>query len=203
MTFASSEPVRDDRHVSVPELVGESVTLRALRPQDRAARQRHGWHAEIERGYGASTVTRAMSDDDVEEWYAHWELAAAEANRIHWVLEFEGGAVGAVFLHAINAEDRRARYAIGLYHPSFFGRGLGQQATRLVLHHAFETLMLHRVDLRVLDFNHRAIASYRACGFVEEGREREVCFLDGRWHDDVVMAVLEHEFPASRARCRP
>jgi ribosomal-protein-alanine N-acetyltransferase len=178
--------------------VGDSVTLRALRPEDRAARQRHGWHAEIERGYGSTTVTRAMGDDEVEQWYAHWELAADEPNRIHWVLDLEGEAVGAAFLHAINAEDRRARYAIGLYDPSFFGRGLGQQATRLVLQHAFETLMLHRVDLRVLDYNHRAIATYRACGFVEEGRERETCFLDGRWYDDVVMAVLEHEFAVAR-----
>ena len=178
--------------------MGDSVTLRALRPEDRAARQRHGWHAEIERGYGSTTVTRAMGDDEVEQWYAHWELAADDSNRIHWVLDLEGEAVGAAFLHAINAEDRRARYAIGLYDPAFFGRGLGQQATRLVLQHAFETLMLHRVDLRVLDFNHRAIATYRACGFVEEGRERETCFLDGRWYDDVVMAVLEHEFAVAR-----
>ena len=82
--------------------------------------------------------------------------------------------------------------------PRSSAEGLGQQATRLVLQHAFETLMLHRVDLRVLDYNHRAIATYRACGFVEEGRERETCFLDGRWYDDVVMAVLEHEFAVAR-----
>jgi RimJ/RimL family protein N-acetyltransferase len=181
-----------------PELVGESVTLRPVRPEDRVARQRHGWHAEIERAYGSGASTRPMTDDEAAQWFAQWEVAAGEANRMSWVLDVEGEAVGAAFLHAINAEDRRARYAIGLYHPSFFGRGLGQQATRLVLHHAFETMSLHRVDLRVLDFNHRAIAAYRACGFVEEGREREVCFLDGRWHHDVVMAVLEHEFAAFR-----
>ena len=140
--------------------------MRALRPEDRAARQR--------------------------------VLDAVDLGRLGQDAGAEGEAVGAAFLHAINAEDRRARYAIGLYDPSFFGRGLGQQATRLVLQHAFETLMLHRVDLRVLDYNHRAIATYRACGFVEEGRERETCFLDGRWYDDVVMAVLEHEFAVAR-----
>jgi RimJ/RimL family protein N-acetyltransferase len=36
---------------------------------------------------------------------------------------------------------------------------------------------LHRVDLRVLAFNDGAIASYRKCGFVQEGCERESC-----WH---------------------
>ena len=46
----------------------------------------------------------------------------------------------------------------------------------------------------MLDFNDRAIAAYRACGFVEEGRERESCWVEGRWHDDVIMGVLDREF---------
>jgi RimJ/RimL family protein N-acetyltransferase len=27
-----------------------------------------------------------------------------------------------------------------------------------------------------------------------EGREREAAFVDGSWHDDVMMAILETEF---------
>jgi RimJ/RimL family protein N-acetyltransferase len=55
---------------------------------------------------------------------------------------------------------------------------------------------LHRIDLRVLEFNTGAIACYRRCGFVEEGRERESCCIDGQWYDDVVMGVLDREFHA-------
>ncbi|MBM6400664.1 GNAT family N-acetyltransferase [Phycicoccus sonneratiae] len=185
--------------MDAPSLTADPLTLRALRPEDRAARRRHGWHAEIERAYGSSTGTRAMTDDELERWSANWERGASEPNRIHWVLDVGGEAVGAAFLHGVDPVDRRARYAVGLYHPSWLGRGLGRRATRLVLGYAFGPLGLHRVDLRVLDDNHRARATYRACGFVEEGRERETCFLDGRWHDDVVMAVLEHEFDSSTA----
>lgn len=54
------------------------------------------------------------------------------------------------------------------------------------------------VDLRVLGFNSRAVASYRACGFVEEGRERESCWFDGAWHDDVIMGIREPEHRAGR-----
>ena len=49
---------------------------------------------------------------------------------------------------------------------------------------------LHRVSLRVWDINTRVIACYRACGFVEEGREREQAFVDGVWCDDVIMGCL-------------
>ena len=63
-------------------------------------------------------------------------------------------------------------------------------ATRLVLQYGFEVVGLHRIDLRVLAYNERAIACYRRCGFVEEGRERDAALIDGEWHDDVIMAVL-------------
>jgi hypothetical protein len=54
----------------------------------------------------------------------------------------------------------------------------------------------------VLDFNARALACLRACGFVEEGREREGVPFEGSWHDLVVMGVLDREF-AAFAAARP
>ena len=52
--------------MTAPTLVGPRVTLRAFSDDDRAARQRHGWHREIERGYGDDTADAAMTDDEVE-----------------------------------------------------------------------------------------------------------------------------------------
>ena len=37
---------------AVSTLVGTRVTLRPPRAGDEALRQRHGWHAEVERCYG-------------------------------------------------------------------------------------------------------------------------------------------------------
>jgi len=49
---------------------------------------------------------------------------------------------------------------------------------------------LHGVGLEVYDFNPRAIACYRKCGFVEEGRPRDAPLWEGRWHDALLMSVL-------------
>ena len=57
-------------------------------------------------------------------------------------------------------------------------------------------LGLHRIDLRVMAHNGRAIASYRKSGFREEGRERDSAFVEGRWIDDLIMSVLEDEYRA-------
>ena len=55
-------------------------------------------------------------------------------------------------------------------------------------------LRMHRIGIRVLAYNQRAIHAYKKCGFVIEGRERETAFVDGAWHDDVMMGLLDHEF---------
>jgi RimJ/RimL family protein N-acetyltransferase len=61
----------------------------------------------------------------------------------------------------------------------------------LVLDYAFNVLKLHRVSVRVVDYNLRAIRAYQKCGFMVEGREREAAFVDGNWYDDVMMAILD------------
>jgi len=52
------------------------------------------------------------------------------------------------------------------------------------------------VQLEVWAFNERALRCYRAAGFTEEGRRRQVTFHDGRWHDEVLMSVLQPEWAA-------
>ena len=58
--------------------------------------------------------------------------------------------------------------------------------------------------LNVLAFNTRAIRAYKKCGFVQEGCNRNSVWIDGKFHDEFTMAVLEHEYaaaPDSVRRC--
>ena len=81
-----------------------------------------------------------------------------------------------------------------------WGRGLGTEATRLMLGLAFDTLGLHRVGLTVFAFNERAIRSYRKAGFAIEGRMREAIVRDGRYWDELQMGVLQEEWRAGDGR---
>jgi RimJ/RimL family protein N-acetyltransferase len=173
-----------------PLLRGARVLLRPPRAADREARQAYGFDAGIERGYGHVTETRPMSDEEADEYWARVQAAAGPT---YWMVEVDGALVGTTFLHSLDERDRRARFAIGLLSPRLQHRGIGREATGLVLDHAFGDLGLHRVDLRVLAFNETAVRCYEACGFVHEGRERESCLIDGQWYDDLLMAKLAHE----------
>ncbi len=131
-----------------------------------------------------------MTDEEADAWYAGLVEAGGDAPSATWVIEAAGELAGVAFLHSIREVDAKARFAIGLLSPDLLGRGYGHEATWLVLEHAFGLMALHRVDLRVLEFNENAIAMYRRCGFVEEGRERDSCRMGQDWYDDVIRASL-------------
>ncbi|MCC6166728.1 MAG: GNAT family N-acetyltransferase [Caldilineaceae bacterium] len=175
-----------------PVLAQGRLRLRLPHPDDRAARQRIGIHAEFRRMVGADDQTSGpMSAEAADGWYQ--SLAAAPCA---WVIDVEGQCIGAARLHMFDLSNRRARYAVGIFDPAYWGQGWGTAATTLVLRYAFETLRLHRVDLRVLAYNARAIRAYEKAGFVQEGIEREGALINGRWESDVWMSILEQEYAA-------
>lgn len=75
-----------------------------------------------------------------------------------------------------------------------WGRGYGSEATKLMLEYGFKNLKLHRIQLIVLDLNERAQQVYRKMGFVEEGIQREALLINNKWHNVVLMGILENEF---------
>ena len=72
--------------------------------------------------------------------------------------------------------------------------GLSQNASA---RYAFDVLKLHRISVRVLEYDARAILTYKKCGLVVEGRERQSALVDGTWHDDVIMGILDGEFASA------
>lgn len=141
------------------------------------------------RSYGGSYDGRQPTRDDAERWY---EQLVEHPHA--WVIEHEGRGIGEIRLDDLDSHDRRAMLAVGINDPELLDQGLGTEVIGLVLGHAFGSLGLHRVGLRVLEFNQRAIRSYEKCGFEIEGREREAALVDGQRYDDVMMGVLASEW---------
>jgi|SRR5579862_5030800 len=184
--------------LSLPVLGGKRLLLRPAKESDKADRLACGRNLEFRRLVGGDPRTcPPLTAEEVEQWYAR-----LCSEPLQWVIEAEGRCIGTACLHQLDLESRRARYAIGIFDASKWDRGLGTEATLLVLGYAFEVLRLHRVDLRVLAFNHRAIACYKRCGFVNEGVEREGARIGGEWHSDVMMSILEHEWMQATSSLR-
>lgn len=115
-------------------------------------------------------------------------------NPYGWIILVDGRFAGEVRLDNISNSDRTASLAIAIYDPALLGHGYGRSAIMKTLATAFMDLDLHRVSIRVLASNLRAIRCYQACGFKIEGREREAAQVGQHREDDVIMGLLRHEW---------
>jgi RimJ/RimL family protein N-acetyltransferase len=131
---------------------------------------------------------RPLTEEGAEAW-----VGMLSRERYAWVIELEGKLVGSIRLHDVNPADRRASLAIGLLDTDVLDKGVGTEAMRLVAAYAFDTIGLHRLVVRVLSFNTRAIAAYEKVGFQIEGTLREAAFISGEYHDDLIMGLLDRD----------
>jgi diamine N-acetyltransferase len=127
-----------------------------------------------------------------EQWFDRY--LAARANNVRLAIcQADETMVGAIYLLDIDWLHRHAEFAIWLGDASARGQGVGEQASRMALSHAFDDLNLERIYLNVLAGNEPATQLYRKLGFVEEGRQRRSVFKGGVYHDVVLMAILRDE----------
>ncbi|MCX4974355.1 GNAT family N-acetyltransferase [Streptomyces sp. NBC_00554] len=108
-----------------------------------------------------------------------------------------GELLGEVVLHEWDPTGRNCTFRT-LIGPRGRGRGIGTEATRLIVGHGFEQLGLHRIALELYSHNHRARRVYEKVGFVEEGVRRQTQLRDGEWADETLMAILAHEWADHR-----
>ena len=134
----------------------------------------------------------------LRDWYS---TRGAQDDRLDLAIidRATGECVGEVVLNEWEEENASCNFRI-LIGARGRDRGLGTEATRLVLAHAFEDLGLHRVSLEVYAFNPRAQRAYEKAGFVAEGVRRDALRFDGEWVDSVLMAVLDHEWRTHHGR---
>jgi RimJ/RimL family protein N-acetyltransferase len=110
-----------------------------------------------------------------------------------------GECVGEVVLNQWDPGNESCNFRI-LIGPAGRGRGLGTEATRLIVGYGLEQLGLHRISLEVYAFNPRARRVYEKTGFRAEGVLRESLRYNGAWVDATVMSVLASEWAGASGR---
>ena len=108
--------------------------------------------------------------------------------------------IGTIGLHKINHVDRTAVLGICIGDEKARNKGYGTEAIKLMLDYGFNYLNLYNIKLDVLEFNERAIACYKKCGFKEYGRRRKCNFTNGKYYDKISMDILKEEFTGDYIR---
>ena len=107
--------------------------------------------------------------------------------------------IGTATLSAINRTHRSAMIGYALL-PTMHGRGYAREAAGALIRHAFTDLNLHRIGADLEPDNAGSRAVLDAHGFQVEGRQRDTYWLNGRWYDSLLMALLEPDWRARQAQ---
>ncbi len=171
-------------------LRGRQVSLRTARPSDQATLERLRADPEIDHYMGVDPGTGLL-------WRQVFlgENSGSLADLVISAASGDEAPIGLISLWDRSIPHQAAELSIWIGQGHRNG-GAGTEALRLALRHAFGPMALHKVYLRVLEYNARAIRTYQKCGFHIEGTLRDEMRVQGRWHNLIYMGALAEDFTA-------
>ncbi|MFI5731366.1 GNAT family N-acetyltransferase [Kribbella sp. NPDC051587] len=177
-----------------PTLTGELVVLRPVTEDDYPALAVAMADPDVGRLTGSHGE---IGEEKAREWY---RTRQDQTDRLDLAIvdKASGEVVGEAVLNEWDPDNQCCNFRI-LIGPAGQGRGLGTEATQLIVGYGIEELGLHRISLGVYAFNPRAQRAYEKAGFVVEGVLRDALLWDGQWVDEVVMSVLATDWIQSGA----
>lgn len=177
-------------------LKGEKVILRAVKRED--LEREWAFHNDVEfETLSGGDPWKPQSLARLEAQF-HEDISRGARDGANFAIEADGKYIGSCGLFHFDPTAATCEMGIGIGDRAYWGHGYGRDAVRVLLNYAFRLRNLHKVWLTVNSNNERAIRSYRACGFIEEGRLRHHVWSNGKYVDLVYMGILHDEWEAKQ-----
>jgi len=134
-----------------------------------------------------------MNQEAADTWF---EKAINDLDRVWFAIveKDKGEVIGETGLLRMFHAWRTTDLTIVIGEKSAWGKGYGTEALRLLMDYAFGSLNFHRLAIGVTDINERALRFYEKAGFRKEGVQRDGYYYNHKYHDFVMMSILEDEY---------
>jgi RimJ/RimL family protein N-acetyltransferase len=121
-------------------------------------------------------------------------LATSKGSDCVLVILVDGKPIGMMGLHGIDYRNGTATTGALIGEKAYQGKGYGVEAKMLLLEYAFNTLNLRKVCSNVHEFNKYSVKYSKKCGYRIEGRRKDQHYSQGRYWDQIQMAVFREDF---------
>ncbi len=102
-------------------------------------------------------------------------------------------AVGNINTTHASQRDGTFSYGLGI-NREHWRKGYASEAIKLFLSYYFNELRFHKCNVTVYDYNEGSKALHKSLGFIEEGRQRESKYSNGKYYDLIFYGMTEKEF---------
>ena len=171
---------------------GKSIGLRPLRPEDIWLLYRWFNDKRVIEDLGLRHALFCVSMEE-ERKLMERKLNSPSDRDFIVVKLADDRSIGWISLSHIDQRNASAELNLVIGETEEWGKGFGREATMTLVDHAFNVLNVHRVHLRVTEYNERAIACFGACGFQKEGTMRDDHYHLGAFMSSHLMSVLRPE----------
>lgn len=179
-----------------PTLETERLRLREITPEDAPA---------IFAIRGDYAVTRLNIGpayrfiSEAERLIAAITEAYRNQTELRWGITYkpDDTVIGMCGFNYWDRHDRRASVGFDLAR-AYWRQGIMREALQVVLHFGFVQMGLNRIEADCSAENAASAGLLGACGFVQEGRQREQYYEDETYYDLLLFGLLRREWEAQR-----
>jgi RimJ/RimL family protein N-acetyltransferase len=180
------------------EIRTERLLLRRLREGDIDRIAAIQSLPEVARFMYWEPASREESEALLARWMAATRLERDDdAVTLAVERQTDGLLLGQATIFRRSVEHRQVEVGY-VFHPDSGGQGYATEATRALIDLAFDDLAAHRVFARTDTRNTASAALLRRLGMRQEAHFREAEIFKGDWGGELVFAILDREWQATR-----
>ena len=172
-------------------LIGKKVALNVVDPDNLEWLRQQRNSPEMRRYF---REWKDISKDRQLEWYNE-RGNNTHLNHVYWQVEnkADGELIGCCGLHYVDWRLRSAEFGIFLSKESR-GLGCGKEALNLMFDFGFREMNLHKIWAEVYNFNKALDVYTKGLGMHEDGILRDNTFCEGKYHNSIMLSILEDEW---------
>jgi len=174
----------------IKKLLGEKIYLSPMSLED--AEDFTKWINDRSVSDNTHSTAKTYNVETEREWIKN--ILDNKEPTFSIVLKENDKLIGNCGLMNVKNIDGTAEIGIMIGEEENRDKGYGSEAIKLLLDFGFNVLKLHNIDLKVFDFNKRAIACYKKIGFKEYGIKHESYYLNGKYHNEILLEMLESDY---------
>lgn len=179
------------------------LTLRTMRVGDAEAVHRYRNQVGVSQFQGWTPASLREVADYAKQMQTrpiaapgHWHQMVIELNQASDTLQLSSVSPPIVGDLAFNIDCETGKQAeLGIVlGREFQNKGFANEAVTTLLGYLFDSLKLHRVHVSIDPDNAASLRLFSKAGFRREGHLKQAFLFEGRWYDDVIMAILRSEW---------
>ncbi|WP_261133538.1 GNAT family N-acetyltransferase [Bacillus sp. Marseille-Q3570] len=173
-----------------PIITGEKTILRPFKMDEDFPNLEECLNDPVVLKYTGSSP--GYDKEEVYNWY-HTRNAQKDRMDLAIIDKISNTLVGEVVVNLYDEKNQSMNFRI-LIGPLGRNRGLGTEATQLVVDYVFENTNLNQLTLSVFEFNSRAKKLYEKVGFIVDSIDKDELEFEGELIDSINMKLTREDW---------